>query len=383
MTLEATEYLMNRQPWDFLFTTFIGIDIMCHFMWKHMETLGASARSGDPALRETLANAIQTVYRQADTILAKLLAAAGEDTSVVVVSDHGFGPLDNYMHLNAWLVERGYVRFKRSPLVSLLYLAYRMGLTPLRILDLTRRLGFGRQVQKAAGKHIARLRSLAQRAFLSLADVDWSRTTAYAAGFGGPIFVNLRGRHPQGVVEPGAEYEALLQQMEEDLRALRHPVTHEPYVGEIYRPGDLYSGPYTELAPDLFFVPRDWRNQSYGVHDFASNRWLEPSPDRSGTHRMDGIMLWHGPGISHGTRLEEAAIWDVVPTILALMGEPIPESMDGQVLTEMLSEDGLSRLSVTYRQDRERDEGSPAAPALSETEEQAIRERLEALGYFG
>ena len=382
MTLQATEFLMGRQSWDFLFTVFSGIDIVSHFMWRHMVTEGASAPTNDPAVKKALANAIQSVYRQADVILARLLEAAGEDVYVVVVSDHGFGPLDYYMHLNAWLIQKGYLKFKRTPVVLLKHLAYRLGITPLRILELLCALRQGERVQQTAGEHKAWLESAVKKAFLSLADVDWSRTTAYSAGYGAPIFANLKGRQPQGIVEPGAEYEALLAQLIADLQALRHLDTGESYVGEIYRPQDLYSGPYTDLAPDLLPLPRDWRNQGYGVHDFASNRWLEPSPDRTGTHRMNGILFLHGPGIRPGRPLEGASILDVTPTILALMEVPIPKNVDGQVLSAALSEALLPQLAITYCEAVEDTTEKLSVPEMSEEDEQAIRERLQALGYF-
>ncbi len=380
MTLQATEFLMNQQPWDFFFGVFIGVDIISHFMWKHMASAGATSATNNPSTQQTPANAIQNVYRQVDSVLARLLEMAGENTYVVVVSDHGFGPLDYYMHLNAWLVQRGYLKFKRTPAVQLKYLAYRLGITPLRILELLRRLRLGGQVQQTASERNAWLKEMVKRFFLSLADVDWSRTTAYSTGYGGPIFVNLKGREPQGSVAPGSDYESLLKQITADLRALRHPKTGEPFVGEIYRPRDLYSGPYTDCAADLSFTPRDWSNQGYGVHDFASNRWLEASPDRSGTHRMNGIFFLRGPGIRPNYHVEGASLWDVAPTILALMGVPIPKDMDGHVLSAALEEELASQLAVTYS-DVAEVAMTAAVPEMSPEDEQIIRDRLNALGY--
>src|SRR5690606_29405849 len=163
-----------------------------------------------------------------------------------------------------------------------------------------RTLRMGGKVQQTASRRNEWLMSMVKQTFLSLADIDWSPTTAYSAGYGAPIFVNLKGRQPQGIVEPGAEYEERIERLIADLRQVRDPATGEPYFGEIYRPHDLYTGPFLEQAPDLLPLPRDWRNQGYGVHDFASNRWLEPSSDRSGTHRMDGILFLSGPGITPG-----------------------------------------------------------------------------------
>jgi predicted AlkP superfamily phosphohydrolase/phosphomutase len=383
-SLKATEFLMNRERWDFLFTVFTGVDIVSHWMWRHMCTQGASVPSQDPTIRQKLANSIQEIYRQADEVLGRLLQSVDEDTFVMVVSDHGFGRLDYYMHLNTWLVQHGYLKFKRNPFVLLKHLAFRFGLTPLQIMEVLRRFKLGGVVQETAKEHRAILNQLISKIFLSLDDVDWSRTKAYTAGYGGPIFINLKGRQPQGIIEPGEAYEDLLEQLSTELRSLRHPETDEYFVAEIYRPArDLYWGPYAQLAPDLMFEPRDWANQGFGLHDFASNRWLEPTPDRTGTHRLNGIFFLHGPGVRSGGYVEDAAITDVAPTILALMGVPVPRNMDGKVLEGALSGEFVSKLQITYRQVEEAMEASHVAPELSEHEEQMLRERLENLGYFG
>lgn len=384
MTLRATRYLLQRHPWDFFFTVFTGVDILSHWMWRPMVTQGASTATADPQTARSLATAIQDVYRQADSILGELLETAGDHTYIVVISDHGFGPLDYYMHLNTWLVQRGYLKFKRSLMVQLKYLAFQLGFTPLGVLELLRRLRLGGQVQQVASKRKALLNGMIGKVFLSLADVDWSRTAAYSSGYAGPIYVNLKGRQPQGSIERGDQYEDLLERLIADLRGLRHPFTGEPFVSKIYRPArDLYCGPYADQSADLMFEPYDWANQGFGVHDFASNRWLEPTPDRTGTHRMNGILFLRGPGIRPGHVIQDAALIDVAPTILALMSVPIPRDMDGKVLTEPMTEALHSQLATRYSDVDEPSENKPSAPSLSEVEVQAIRERLEALGYFG
>ncbi len=384
MTLRGTEFVMQHDNWDFLFTVFSGVDIMCHVMWKEMETRGASVESDDSAVKEKLANAIQAVYRQADAITAKLLDAAGEDTTVMVVSDHGFGLQENYVHLNAWLAAHGYMKFKRNPVTLARYFAYRLGLTPLGVLEFIRRLGLGGQVKQAAGGNRARLDALIKSAFLSFADVDWSRTVAYSAGFGAPIFVNLKGREPQGIVTPGLEYECLLDQLTTDLGALKNPRDGSPFVDKVYRAREIFSGDHLDSAPDLLFEPRDWRDQGYGLHDFASNHWIESSRDHSGTHRMNGIVFLRGPDIRPGYRIQGAQLFDIAPTVLALMGVPIPENIDGHVLDVMLTDAARANLQIAYSAASQGNgNGHTEQPVMSEEDESVIRERLEALGYFG
>jgi predicted AlkP superfamily phosphohydrolase/phosphomutase len=383
MTLRATRYLMERQEWDFLFTVFSGVDIMSHFMWRAMEEGAASNSSKSPGDDQSApASAIQRIYQQADSILAELLQAAGPDSYVMVVSDHGFGPLDYYLHLNAWLIRKGYIKFRRNLHTQAKALLYHLGLTPLRMMELLRRLHLGGQIQSNAKERNEQFKALVKQVFLSLDDIDWERTTAYSAGYGGPIFVNLKGREPQGIVSPGAEYDTLLDRLTADLQTVRHPYTQELCFGEMYRSQQLYSGPYLNLAPDLLVLPRDWSTQGYGVHDFASNRWLEPSPDRSGTHRMDGVFFLNGPGVAPHCTLEPAAIWDVTPTVLALMGTPIPDNLDGQVLTAALTPELLDSLSISYRAATAESKEQAVPGEMAGEDELRLRRHLQALGYY-
>lgn len=378
-THRVMRYLMERQPWDFLISVFMGTDIMSHFMWKHMETGGALARESD---REVLANAIRDCYRDVDAVLAELIQQAGEDTYVIVMSDHGFGKMDGYMSVNSWLIERGYLRFKRNPISLMRTMLYRIGFTPLNIYGLLLKLGLADTMRNTARKNIGLVGKIIKNVFLSFRDVDWSRTRAYSHGYAGPIFVNLKGREPQGIVMPGAEHEALLAEIVTDLKRLREPGTGLPFVGEIYPGRRIYSGTYVERAPDLVFFPRDWKYAGLGMVEFSSNRWLTPSPDRSGHHRMEGILFLSGPGIRPAQHIQDASILDIAPTVLALMGVPIPTKMDGHVLEEAFGDKLRQQLSITYVEGEDLGQEQLPAPDISAQDEEALRRRLRGLGYL-
>lgn len=378
-TLQVTRYLMDRQPWDCLVSVFMGTDIMSHFMWKHMETKGAEAPE---ATRDILANAILDCYRDMDDSLAKLIHAAGDDTYVIVMSDHGFGGMDSYMSVNPWLIERGFLKFKRNPLSQFRYLLYRLGITPLNIYGLLLRLRMGTTMRQTSRKNIGLMKWIVKNGFLSFNDVDWSRTRAYSIGYAGPIFINLKGREPQGIVQVGAEYEELVNQLVDDLQQLKEPDTGLPFVGEIHRGRQLYSGQFVERAPDLLFMPRDPRHAGLGLVEFPSNKWLTSSPDRSGHHRMDGILFMKGPGIQRGQQIEGASIMDIAPTILALMGVPIPKEMDGQVLNDTLTPALRQQLKIVYSDALLPNPELISAPDISTEDEKLIRTRLRDLGYI-
>lgn len=380
-TLRTARFLMEREPWDFFTAVFMGADIVSHFMWRAMiDGRRVDSAAAAPA-QARMAGAIQECYRQIDAALGELIAAAGPDVHLIVMSDHGFGSLERYIHINAWLRQRGYLRLKRAPFTLLKRAMYRLGINPMSVYETLRRLGFGERMRSNFRRRSTRVQKLIDLGFLSFADVDWARTRLFSMGFAGPIYVNLRGRDPQGCVAPGAEYEAVLEQVTADLRNLRDPETGDALIGEIYRREQLYWGPRVDEAPDLVFMPRDMKDGTFGLMAFGSNRWLTRVADRTGTHRMDGIVFVHGPGVRPGVQLAEASILDIAPTVLALMGEPIPAAMDGHVLERALQPELYAALQVRVADSQA---GTPqdAPPSdLTADEEEILRKRLRDLGY--
>jgi predicted AlkP superfamily phosphohydrolase/phosphomutase len=225
------------------------------------------------------------------------------------------------------------------------------------------------------------MQMLLDRFFLSLSNVDWSKTRAYSRGNYGQIYVNLKGREPQGSVNPGSEYEEVRRSIKEDLLSVREPETGEQMFDRVYLREELYSGPYVDEAPDIVFLPREMKNKALGTLDFTSNKFAVPVYGNSGDHRMEGILLGLGPAFRKGVRLEPLSILDVAPTVLHLLGLPVPKQMDGKVLTGALEPDYAAQNPVRHA-DIEllgRAEGS----ALSREDSEDIRKRLEGIGYIG
>jgi predicted AlkP superfamily phosphohydrolase/phosphomutase len=308
-----------------------------------------------------------------------MLERADDQTLVVLMSDHGAGPSERYMYVNLWLHSRGYMRLKRRPLTTLKKTLYRLGFTPIQAYRLLLALRQGRQVGRTVRQSKDDVRSAIRRVFLSFDDVDWSATRAYSWGNQGAIYINLKGREPQGVVEPGPEYEELLETLTSELRGLRDPQTGDPIVDQVYRREDIYEGDHVHSAPDLCFEPWDKRDVAFGLLQFPSWSWLGASWDRTGGHRMDGLVMLSGPGVRAGHELRGASITDLAPTILAAMGVPIPSDMDGKVLLEAFTDQGRQRLRISYAQPS--GPGEQQGGELSREEQERVRERLRGLGY--
>jgi predicted AlkP superfamily phosphohydrolase/phosphomutase len=378
MRMEAASYLMQTLDWDFFMVVFMATDILQHALWHLMDPTHAKH---DATVVPALENAIQDCYKQIDGCLGEFLATIDEDTYLMIMSDHGFGPLEKYLHMNTWLWRQGFLKLKSKPFTWAKRTLFQAGITPLSVYRLLRRVRQAGSVAQTVRRRKEGVRRLLDRWFLSFEDVDWSQTRAYSVGNVGPIFVNLRGREPEGIVEPGEEYEEVLEELMQALCRSQDPATEQPMIETVYRRDEIYSGPHLDEAPDLFCIPRDLRYNAFGSLQFPSNMWLETTFDRTGGHRMDGMLVLKGPGVRPGHRLDSAKIVDLAPTILALMGVPILSDMDGQVLQDIFTDDFRASLETSLDLEVPREHHRPTE--LSAEDEEAVRERLKGLGYLG
>jgi predicted AlkP superfamily phosphohydrolase/phosphomutase len=216
--------------------------------------------------------------------------------------------------------------------------------------------------------------------FLSFNDVDWSRTVAFSKGNYGQIYVNLKGREPNGVVEEH-EYDQVCGRIIERLKALKDPLTGEGWAGQVFKREEVYSGPRVADAPDVAFLPRDMRYLPLGNADFTSNRFMVDAFGISGCHRMHGVLIANGGAIKPATRAAAARIVDVAPTMLYLAGESVPGDMDGQVLKEIVSDEYMRSNPVRFSQGV--DDNESGQMEFSAEENADIIERLKNLGYIG
>ena len=316
--------LMQDYDWDFFMVHFVALDVAQHALWKFVDPTHPrydSQANSDLLLR---------LYQKADAILAQLWEQLDSDDMLLVMSDHGFGPLHGTVNLNNFLLQRGFLHLKRDVATRLRYALFRRGITPSSAYAFLVKLGLQNMVTMVS----KRSRNAIIGRFLSFAAVDWSRTQAYAMGHVGQIFINLRGRQPHGCVPP-EEYEAVRQRVADALRELKHPQSDRPLVDEIIFREQVYEGPYAEQGPDLLPIMDGFRYIAFPL--FASNAEVVTTQVRgdSGCHRLHGILLAHGSAVRQGTKLDGARIIDLAPTILYRMGLPVPADMDGRVLTEM------------------------------------------------
>ena len=356
---KAARYLISRDSFDFFSLIFSETDHVQHWFWDKMEQ-GAGAKYGEVILK---------TYKLADRILGEIVKEYSKDAYVIVVSDHGGTRLRRVFHTNYFLHSIGMLSFKRSLPIRAKQGLYSLGVTQSL---------FG----LVARTKIYPLRYLFRPLSLTLKDVDWKKTRAYSFGYG-QIYLNASGAHGQaggGAAEDAREEDVRTSVIEALLGAVDSDTGARPIVSALRRE-EMFSGPHTDEAPDIQLSLAE----GYEAFPWASiaDRTFSPNTSRSGAHNRRGIVLMKGEGVKHG-HLSGAAVTDVAPTILYLMGVAVPPEMDGHVLTQAFAEEHLrsNPLKVGSYEAKSSGEGGKKEYALSDDEEKSIEENLRSLGYI-
>ncbi len=369
---DAALYFLRKYEWDLFMVVYVITDRLQHLFWRFRD---ASHPDHDPELAARFGQAIANGYRKVDEAIGRIRREVGDDLTVIVMSDHGFGPLHECFFVNAWLLQKGYLTLRRT-----LSWQFKTGRTSvLRILS---RLGLGflRPLlpERLSQLGIPRLKRV-PKGWQEL--VDWSRTRAYASGLMG-IDVNLQGREPHGIVSPGEEWEALLQDLTRELRALRHPVTGDRMVDTVLRKEEAYTGPYVEAATDLLFAMKGLACLPHPGHVTSRRLFGAPPIGWNGTHRFEGILSMRGPKVRRSVFVKQTQIVDLAPTILHLFDLPVPEDMDGRVLVEAMDPGVLASRPVKYSHTDGQNPCQNNGSLVSEEDQEEVREHLRNLGYL-
>jgi predicted AlkP superfamily phosphohydrolase/phosphomutase len=275
------EHLLATKPWDLFAMVEMGTDRIHHGFWKFMDAEHRKHEPGNP-----LEDAIRDYYKHIDALLPRLLEFADDDTTVLVVSDHGAKRLDGGIRINEWLMQEGLLATKKQP----------QGTTSLDELG-----------------------------------IDWSRTVAWGeGGYYSRIFLNVRGREPEGIVAP-EDYERVRDDLARRIEAIPDDAGN-PLGTVVYRPEDVYVDA-KGVPPDLIvhFGDLFWRavgtvGGDEGIHTFEN----DTGPDDA-NHAQDGLLILTGRGIEPGRR-EGMHLLDVAPTVLDILGVRVPPTMRGTSL---------------------------------------------------
>jgi predicted AlkP superfamily phosphohydrolase/phosphomutase len=226
---------------------------------------------------------VEDMYQRMDAVVGDAMRHVDSSTALFVLSDHGFCAFNRGVNLNAWLRENGYLSV----------------------------------VEESDGKYFA--------------GVDWKTTRAYALGLGG-VYLNLRGREPEGTVSPGAEARALKEEIIGKLSGLPDTETGQTAIRTVYDTCSIYVGPYLEKAPDLIIGYNEGYRTAWGAAVGRTSGPVFEQNDKawSGDHCVDPPLV---PGVLFANRSIEATdpgLEDLAPTILRLFGVDPPAWMEGK-----------------------------------------------------
>jgi len=377
----TTLYLMERDDWDFFMTVYFDVDRILHQLWHALDDGHPWRSRRDGRAAGELEPAVLRYFERLDADIARVIAKAGENVTVMLMSDHGMGRASRFVVLNNLLLELGYLRLDSDLPTKIKAFALRHGLSLRNVHKLVDRLGAAKHAEY---KNVYSFDSVLKRFFLSFHNVDWSKSRAYSFGrHYGSLFLNVKGREPHGCVDPGADYERTRDEVAAALLAWRDPVLGRPLVSRAIRREEVYHGARFDEAPDLILLPEDDADIFYGLSDFGSSRIWDETYRYSGMHRDNGMFVASGPLVRQGAAAPDAAIIDLAPTILYLLDREIPADMDGRVLEEVLAPGLVAGRPIRRgAADTAADAGHGPTREYSTEEEAEVMQRLRDLGYL-
>ncbi len=372
-------YLSKAYPADFRMIVYGATDQVQHHFWHYMDP---NHDKYDRAGAKQFSDAIRQTYIQIDRMIESILADCDDDTVVVVMSDHGFGPTSSVrLRLNQVLEEQQLLSFieqKSAGHVKRILAG---------LVDRCLRATLSSDMKRTIAGMFPNLRVWFEN--LDEAEIDWEQTTAYvneAYRSSPAIWLNQRAELSD------EQSQKLLRQIEDVLSLLIDPRTKQPLISHVYRTRDLYHGPFTDAAPEL--LPSWWEDgflleQSVpGVpRDLQverSSAAIQGGVEFAGSHRLDGVFMMAGGPTRKDFQFSGADIMDVAPTVLYLMGQPVPSDMDGRVLEECLDPEFVAGNPIRYKDcaDQSVDDNAESRQEFTEDESALIAQRLQALGYI-
>jgi len=331
----AMRYLM-KQPCDLLIYVLSVTDWVQHLMWKYIDASHPLySREGSQKYGPELLK----FWQRIDDFLGQIIET-NKGSNLLIISDHGFGPQDECLNLAKWLEMKGYLIRNRSP--------KNLKTTVSSFL-----------VRTGLGGLTSRQRATKVRKKLKagiIDQIDFAKSKAYVLAHTipfGAIYINAEGRGRQGCVKAG-DHEMVKAQIINDLKNLRKDIGRDVEV-EVFDSKEIYRGPHVNIVPDIIFTIDNWRciiNQWWLEDTLFKNESF--SNRHTGSHRINGIFLAHGPDIKQGCIVQSARIYDIAPTILHMFDVPIPIDMDGIVLKEIFREDSeLKKRPIAYQEEDE------------------------------
>lgn len=326
--MRAARYLLENWNADIFAIVLTEADRVCHHYWQFSDPTHPLYEPDAPVRYK---EAIHTILRLIDQELSQTIKLLDEDCSLVVVSDHGFGPGHRSLAANTLLRNAGYLGVVPGPATSL---------------------------------------EIASWFTEDGSTIDWQKTRAYMPVPGSyGLNVNLRGRQVDGTVD-AQDYDRVLGEVEEVFRSVHIPETGKPAFRNILRREEAYPGPMMDQAPDLLLIPADERLM---VTPSFGQEWTWSY--QTGLHRHEGMWMHRSPRITSGRLSHRIRLIDVLPTLFEDLGLEPAGVFQGQPVSAVFSHGTTAGSEETCTADVT---GSDA----EEFEAADLTERLKAMGYL-
>jgi len=343
----AFEFLLDTTEWDFAVLVYVATDRIQHCLMEYIHP----EHPRYEALKETsVAKQTRAVYQQLDSGLSKLLERTTPDDLVVFMSDHGHQPCVRACTMDRVLQHLGFLEFGRGSFTFNLV-----------------RWGPGRRI----ARRLYDLLKLHGKVSIPASPIAWTETRAYTSvvSTGEGVSVNLKGREPEGTVEPG-DYERVRDEVAASLAAFRDPETGARPIARVVRKEEVLSGRHLDAAPDLLLVPAPFYSLTHAKGMVEQADWL------SGDHRLEGVLVATGPEVTPGALDAPAELIDLAPSALAALGVPSAVPRDGKALRSLVGDVALEVAEPAERTARE-----PDGSGLTTDEAGEVEDHLRGLGY--
>ena len=280
------DYELSQFKEGLLFFYFSSLDQNSHMFWR---TMDQKHPLYDPSASPNHTSFIRDLYIEMDKVLGNTLSRLDDETTLIIVSDHGFASFRRCFQLNTWLKDNGYVKL---------------------------------------------INEFRQGDYEFFANVDWSQTRAYNLGING-LYVNLEGRERRGIVPP-SEKEELMNELIEKLEKVKDPETGQRVIARVYKSSEVFDGEYLEIAPDLIVgFNKGYRASWETILGEFPLQLINDNEDKwSGDHCMATELV---PGVVLSNKkilVDKPALYDIGPTVLAEFDVQKPQQMIGRVLLD-------------------------------------------------
>ena len=354
------DHLLENKPWDFFFITFTGPDRIQHFLWNEVVSM-------DPKCVR--------FYKLLDDILGDILQNMDDDMALFVASDHGFMEASKSLYINNFLRDLGLLKLRKGSKVKDILTGLNVSTTAIRWV--LKKMGLLSLKKLLPSFFLSYIRKFIPARGIMENEIDWANTKAFSLLVHGLVSINLKEREPNGIVER-QQYDEICDKIRQELLSLKDPETGKNVVGAVFRGNEIYSPQCDGDSPDLLVVT----NEGYSINENVGGNILGKNKIANryttGHHQNHGIFLAYG-NIINNKRID-ADIYDIMPTILYLMGKPIPEDVDGQVLTEVIRNNFVESNKIRFEKTTSRE--SSEESKLNEEETEKIERQLRNLGYI-